>query len=377
MMNVLHICSDYSRQKLYSELVLALSKTGIRQTVYVPVRSAMEVGKYDILDLPNINVVYAHILKKKHRIFYHLKLKAILNNLEAKIELSRFDLVHAHFLFSDGGVAYQINQKHGIPYVVAVRNTDINIFFKYMLHLRGLGRKILNAGQQVVFVTPAYRALLAHKYLTAEMKNHILSAPIIPNGLNPEWFENSIKNHDHVLYPLKLLYVGDFTKNKNVLHLLQVVKKLNEKVNVKLTLVGGGGNGHESVLTAIGQKGFEFANYIGRVEGLEAMKELYKQHHIFIMISKFETFGLVYLEAMSQGLPVVHSTGQGIDGYFEKSSFAIPVNANGIEEIVEALEKLVGTYKTASQDAVIAAKSFSWSEIADKYSSLYLKNENK
>jgi glycosyltransferase involved in cell wall biosynthesis len=376
MMHVLHICSDYSRQKLYSELILELSKTDIQQTVYVPVRSAMEVGKYDVSGLPNISVIYAHILTKKHRILYHLKVKSILANLQSKIDLDSIDLVHAHFLFSDGGVAYQIKQKHGIPYVVAVRNTDVNIFFKYMLHLRGLGRKILNAAQQVMFVTPAYRALLAQKYIPLEKSNRILTAPVIPNGLKPEWLENPIQNDGHVLYPLKLLYVGDFTHNKNILHLLKVVKKLTEKVDVKLTLAGGGGDGHESVLRMTRQKGFQFVNYIGRVEGMEAMKELYRQHHIFIMISKFETFGLVYLEAMSQGLPVVHTAGQGIDGYFKNSNFAVPVEANGMEEIVKALEKIMGTYKNASQDAVIAAKSFSWPEIARKYSNLYLEKSN-
>ena len=136
MIHVLHICSDYSQQKLYMELILELSKRGIKQTVYVPVRSEMEVGNYNVSGLPNISVIYAHILKVKHRVFYHLKIKSILANLQSTIDLSTVDLVHAHFLFSDGGVAFQINREYGIPYVVAVRNTDVNVFFKYMVHLR-------------------------------------------------------------------------------------------------------------------------------------------------------------------------------------------------------------------------------------------------
>jgi len=62
MIHVLHICSDYSQQKLYKELIIELSKKGIKQTVYVPVRSISEIGKYDISGIENIKVIYSHIL---------------------------------------------------------------------------------------------------------------------------------------------------------------------------------------------------------------------------------------------------------------------------------------------------------------------------
>jgi hypothetical protein len=51
------------------------------------------------------------------------------------------------------------------------------------------------------------------------------------------------------------------------------------------------------------------------------------------MVNKFETFGLVYIEAMSQGLPVIHPAGQAIDGYFINSSFAVTVKANGRKKL--------------------------------------------
>ena len=40
---------------------------------------------------------------------------------------------------------------------------------------------------------------------------------------------------------------------------------------------------------------------------------------VFAMPSIFETFGLVYLEALSQNLPVVYTKGQGIDGMFDNT----------------------------------------------------------
>ena len=98
MIHVLHICSAYSKQKLYRELIIELSKKGIKQTVYVPVRSISEIGKYDNKGIENVIVIYSHILSFKHRLFYHLKIKTIFSDIEKQLDLNTFDIVHAHFL---------------------------------------------------------------------------------------------------------------------------------------------------------------------------------------------------------------------------------------------------------------------------------------
>ncbi len=371
MIHVLHICSDYSQQKLYKELIIELSKKGINQTVYVPVRSITEVGKYEITGIKNVKVIYSHILSFKHRFLYHTKIKTIFADIEKQVDLNTLDILHAHFLFSDGGVAYRIKTKYSIPYIVAIRNTDVNVFFKYMLHLRAFGREIIKASKKIVFITPAYRSLITEKYVPEKITKKVNNASIVPNGLSTVWLEDATINRAQTQETLKLLYVGDFSKNKNVIQLLKVIKNLSHKMDVELTLVGGGGNDHESVLKLLKQQEFGFAKYIGRVEGIPAMKQLYSQHHIFIMISKLETFGLVYLEAMSQGLPVIHTAGQGIDGYFNNSSFAIPVNPNSERDVTNAIERIVNNYEIASREAKKASNSFLWEEIAKKYIKLY------
>ena len=132
MKHILHICSGYSQQKLYRELILELSKNGIKQTVYVPVRSVSEIGKYDITGIGNVKVIYSHILFNKHRLLYYLKIRTVLADIEKHVYLNAIDIVHAHFLFSDGGVAYKIKSKYSIPYLATIRNTDVNVFFKYI-----------------------------------------------------------------------------------------------------------------------------------------------------------------------------------------------------------------------------------------------------
>ena len=42
--------------------------------------------------------------------------------------MNEYSLIHAHSLFSNGYIAMRIKQDYGIPYIVAVRNTDVNTF---------------------------------------------------------------------------------------------------------------------------------------------------------------------------------------------------------------------------------------------------------
>ena len=146
-MNVLHICSDYPYTPLYQQLLLHFNDNTIKHTMYVPLMKGRPANdKYDI-NSNNAQVIYSYDYTNCERIRYHHKLNNILWKLRNKINLNDTNLVHAHYLFSSGGVAYEIKQKSDIDYIVAIRNTDINTFFKYAIHLRKFGIEILNAAK--------------------------------------------------------------------------------------------------------------------------------------------------------------------------------------------------------------------------------------
>ena len=243
-MKILHICSDYSKQKLYSELLTHLSDQDISQLMYVPVRTEKEIGKYDVSNQKNIQIRYSFVLRLLHRFLFKRKIKTVFSDLIEKIEPKEYDLIHAHFLFSDGAVALELYKRFQIPYVVSVRNTDFNFFFKYYKHLKGYGNEILNNARKITFVTPSYKSVVKNKYVSSYLMDSFENkCTILPNGLSDFWFSsdrsNLLKNNSE---SLKLLYVGDFTPNKNVESIIDSAIKLqNEGFKVSLTLVGGGG----------------------------------------------------------------------------------------------------------------------------------------
>jgi glycosyltransferase involved in cell wall biosynthesis len=363
MTTVLHICSDYSKQKLYKELILSLAEVGTKQIVLVPVRSRNEIGAYDIVDNPMIRVIYAHILNKSHRLFYFTKIKRVFRFIIENSLVDGIDVVHAHFLFSDGGVAYRLNRKFGIPYITAVRNTDINVFWKYLVYLRNYGRKIASSSNKLIFLSPAY----ANAPKWKPYRDQVL---IIPNGIKDHWFNVSSKEPRNSR-ALRFLYVGDFTENKNVLLLLQWIVQLNKKIECSLTLVGGGGGDEKRILDTLNLDSFKVIKYLGRIKDENDLKAIYNAHDSLVLISKFETFGLVCIEAISQGLPIIYTANQGVDGYFDKGDFAFPIPFGDYDQFEIAALTVMQDLDKRRHGAREASKRFKWMLIAKKYLETY------
>jgi len=371
-LEVLHICSDYAKQRLYGEMISHLAARGIEQFVYVPVRSTAEINCNRVTDLDAVQYKYSHILRKYHRIFFRLKVNAILRDLQQYLHIRRYSLVHAHFLYSDGAVARQIQKCTGVPYVVTVRNTDINVFMRLRPDLRWICWDIVRNASSVVFVTPSYLRLMCRRApedvrLTLEKYSEI-----VPNGLESFWLNNIGPIDRSVECPLRLLYVGDFSQNKNIIGAMKATRIVNEKIPATLTLVGGSGDGEAQVDKLLESGEWPFINRIGRVECRESMRDIYRSHDIFLMPSFFETFGLAYIEALSQGIPVVHSRGQGIDGYFSTGTVAEAVDPTKPTSIAEGVLAILSRLPGVRAQCIRAVGRFSWSEITQTYERIYL-----
>src|SRR5699024_9974529 len=99
----------------------------------------------------------------------------------------------------------------------------------------------------------------------------------------------------------------------------------------------------------------------------------YASHDIFAMTSYNETFGLVYIEALSQGVPILLTKGEGVDGYFEKEDVYETVkDPYDVKEIAQKIGLLADWLDNKLKKRCIAsAKIFDWSQISQQYKSIY------
>ena len=349
---------------MYQSLFNLLEKFNLKDDVYVFIDS-----KYRIKDDYPSNIYLSKCYNKFDRLLFHLKHNKVLKDIKNKMEINKYDVMHAHSLFSNGYIAYKLNQEYNIPYVVAVRNTDVNVFFSKMIHLRTMGVNILRNAEKVIFISVPYKKHTIDRFIPEEYKKEIeAKSVVIPNGIDEFWlnnkFDERIKSQNN---KVNFIYIGKIDANKNI----ETTTKACE-----LLIKQGYEANYKIIGNIIDRKYNDFINKYSFIEYLpycqkENLIDDYRDSDIFVMPSKHETFGLVYAEAMSQGLPIIYTRGQGFDGQFDEGEVGYSVQYDSAEEIVKRVEDILNNYEAISNNCIKKVDRFDWNKIADKYINIY------
>jgi glycosyltransferase involved in cell wall biosynthesis len=363
-MKILHINSYYGGSKFYKNLFDYQVNYGLDITVFMPVFASVN-NLEDYGDYTTISKNHT----KFDRLFFHLKQNKIYIDLINKYDLNKFSIIHAHSLFTNGYIAMKLKKNFELPYIVAVRNTDMNIFFKKMVHLRRLGVQILNNADRVIFLSETYRDELIQKYVPKKYRNEIKGkSSIVPNGIDDYWFGNIVSQKKKTSNTnLRLLQIGDINRNKNIETTVKTVELLN-KINYKVILDVVGKVKDQKVFDKI--SGLNCVHYLG-TKTKEELLEIYRNNDIFILPSINETFGLVYGEAMSQGLPIIYTKGQGFDTQFKDGEVGFSVNCLNEGQIKDKVIEVLLNYDNISINCIKLCRKFSWADIATCYISIY------
>ncbi len=368
-MKVLHINSYYSasgKPTFYKNLFDTQVEHGLDISVFVPMdREISSIAKEHFGE-------YSQVVKthgKIDRYLYHLKQGKILKETVRKYGRERFDIIHAHSLFTNGYVARKISKELGITYIVAVRNTDVNTFFRLMPHLRNTGIRIMLDAARIVFLSNPYMDFVIGKFVPEWIRESLLEkSVVIPNGIDEFWLEN--RNQPRISKRdgrLKLLTIGEIVRNKNHVTTAKAAMILiNRGYDVNYTVVGEIKD--QKIMETL--KKHPFVRYLPKSRK-EKLLEIYREADIFVLPSITETFGLVYPEAMSQGLPVIYSKGQGFDGQYQEGTVGFHVESRNAEEIADKIVDITRNYETISSNCIDLCGRFNWEDIAKNIESIY------
>ena len=241
-----------------------------------------------------------------------MKVGEILKRLPS-LKSQQFDLIHIHTPF----IAHYAGLKLGKLLQIPVVETYHTFFEDYLHHYlpwiprklaKGLARFISKkqCNQVDAIVAPSQPMLDVLRTYGINTK-----AEVIATGLQTHSFTDADGDAFRQQYAIDiarpmLLYVGRVAFEKNIHFLLKVVKQLSEVMPEVLFVITGEGPAEASLHAAVSTLGIEnnvqFIGYLNREKELNAC---YKAADIFIFASKSETQGLVLLEAMAQGTPVV------------------------------------------------------------------------
>ena len=229
------------------------------------------------------------------------------------------------------------------------------------------GSKMIISGQSGVglddrlnlYAFPNYFVALSSKALDwANRVNPFVKSVYIPNGTDLERFKRQISKDKNPKIK-NILSVGAFTAQKRHDLVIKAVSKLN---NVNLIIAGGGGDLKKNI-EMLGKKVLGKRFMIIQTTN-DKMPEVYNDADVFTLASNpTESFGIVLVEAMATGLPVV-ATNDAIRKEIvgDAGLFVDPTNA---DEYAKILEKALNTNwgdKPRNQ-----AEKFSWDKIAKSY----------
>jgi glycosyltransferase involved in cell wall biosynthesis len=195
---------------------------------------------------------------------------------------------------------------------------------------------------------------------------------VIPNGVDNFWIENKLENKIKPQYNrLNFLFVGEITLNKNLNQTIDLLKSLTNHYDINFTIIGKKLDGYKNLSKLVDK--YSWLKYLDPIKDKNLLKQHYRNADVFIMLSQYETFGLVYIEALSQGTPILCTKGQGIDGYFPegKVGYSFDIKNNSLIEFKEKVDLIIGNYENMSQEAILASTKFNWAEISSKYISIY------
>jgi glycosyltransferase involved in cell wall biosynthesis len=168
----------------------------------------------------------------------------------------------------------------------------------------------------------------------------------------------------------KFIYVGLLMQRKYPTAVVEALAQVYKNEEFDLTFIG---NGDEKQNI---QDSYDKLNcrgkltLTGRIPRVEVINYL-KESDVFVMISKDEIFGLVYLEAMALGCITIAARNEGVDGIIEDGVNGFLCEAGNVEELVSIIQKIrsmsLGELNEMSRRAKETAEAYSDVNVAERY----------
>ena len=285
----------------------------------------------------------------------------------------RYDVINTHFAIPSGPAGQYVSDKYRIPNVLSIHGGDIFDPSKSLsphdtIGLKQTVRKMLKKADRVVAQSSDTKSN-AEKYYGVDRK-----IDIVPLGIRPN--THPAKSRQDLGLPAeKYVFstIGRLVKRKNIEDLLHIVKQIQLSAPSVLLIMGDGPE-KDFIETRIRELQLEgVVRLLGRVSD-EQKYEYLNASDGYLSTAIHEGFGIVFLEAMECGLPVICYDRGGQRDFLENGRTGYLVELGNKAEFASRLEELL---KSPSLRAEIGShnkeyvKEFYIGSVAQKYLSIF------
>ncbi len=277
------------------------------------------------------------------------------------------DILHSHSVNHAGTAAIYLSRRYNLPHVITehlttVTNASISnpIDFKFI-------RKIFKTTDKTLVVSSVFKDLLIDAF-----QLHPSYFEVVHNMVNDLFFEKfkpAVYTSGDEFVFLTTSFLKKRKNHKLLFDALKILKDRNYKVKLR---VGGYGPEENDLRSYVNQQGLENSvEFTGSLTRQQVKQQL-DFSHAFILPSLFETFGVVLIESLASGRPIISTDSKGPRD--------IITNENGIlvqgfdeKQLAEAMIKLITNYSQYDQHKISdqCRKLYSEQSITSKLVAIY------
>ena len=330
-----------------------------------------ESFKDNNLEFISLNIFESNLNVEDKEVY----LQEFKNKLEESLDLKSFDVIHAHYWLS-GLIAKEISNEFEIPFVFT--SHSLGVFLDGYNKERVDCEKIVMTSSDLVTASSEFEnMLIADTYKVDENK----IKKIIP-GVDREIFSPDLSIKRENIF----LSIGRIQEQKGQLQTLEFLNNFKKIENDFRCIFIGGPSGKygDEYLLELEQtvKDFNLETHVEFLDNLEQTKiiELLNKAKLLIHTSRFETFGLVAIEANTMGVPVLTINNGSLmeiiennkNGYLSENLIDIEVN-NFVSHLLNEDRK----FQEVSLSCIDKSKKYDWvktsSNIEKEYELLLFK----
>ncbi|MCI5058756.1 MAG: N-acetyl-alpha-D-glucosaminyl L-malate synthase BshA [Flavobacteriales bacterium] len=326
------------------------------------------------LDLFKENIFYHEVAVLDYPLFKYQPYELILTNKLIDVaKFEKLDVLHVHYAIPHASAAYMAKKilsesNISLPFITTLHGTDITL-----------------VGKDPSFEPVITFAINHSDIVTAvseSLKNDTLEAfeitrpiEVIPNFIDVDAYQLNPNKHLRNRYAPNgekiLIHISNFRKVKRTEDVIKVFKKVRDRLNVKLIMVGDGPerNRLEQLCRQMGT--CSDIHFVGKVK---SVKELLNISDLFILTSTKESFGLAMLEGMAAGVPAVSTNTGGIPEVNIHGESGLLCEVGDIEQMASNSIDILTDENALNQYKVRAkkrAEHFHIEVVLDKYVELY------
>jgi len=252
------------------------------------------------------------------------------------------DIIHSHSPGIIGTHAVTASFKYSIPLIFTYHTfiEDSVYFLSNSILFQKISKRLITVWLRWYFrrcdaiIIPSNAA-----YEEIKQKFPGIEADIIPTGINVERFSNGNGNLIRKKFGMEgkiILHVGRIVKEKNLELLIEIAPLLCKKYPITFLIVGEG-PARPHLKALVKEKGLEkYFIFTGFVKD-EELPDYYASADVFIFPSTYETQGIVALEAMAAGLPVVAARCRALPELIEDGKNGFLFDPDDAQECVEKI----------------------------------------